>query len=90
VTVPAFERNRLAIERLNRALMDATGGVLQLAASVETDKKFNIVIERVPKYGPPLAVRRMDGLTRQTLDALSVMLEGVAEARFTYTSGARR
>lgn len=80
-TIPNFEKNRLAVERLDQAMRAASGDRACIAVETSDGKHFDLAVDRIPAHGPHLPIRRLQGITRTVMEELSVILEAVAEAQ---------
>lgn len=72
----AFVKAQRSVERLRRAALLASAGDVSIDCEIPETTKFNAVLQ-----GPERTLRRVDNVSRQTLDAISTVLEGIAEAR---------
>lgn len=84
VTRDVLARERASVERLANAIVDASGGAATAVVEVQTGDRrttFDLVIQRQPAFGPPLALKRLTGLSRPNLDLLSTVVEAIGEVR---------
>jgi hypothetical protein len=83
-TREALAREQASVERLSNAVSYASAGKATVTVELRVKGNrtlFDVRVERLPAHGPPIKLRRVEGLSRQSLDILSTVVEAIGEVR---------
>lgn len=84
VTRQAIAREQASVERFQAAVHRTSFGHAQAVVEPRhsgSKTVFDVRIERIPSHGPPLTIRRLEGLSRLNLDITSTLFEALAEVQ---------